>query len=131
MGDDEPRAGRPWVYGKPARAAHRGQGLAIDDCEGQAEFGFQLVLPLERHRRRGRDHDAVDPPPQQQLSDDQPRLDRLAETDVVGDQQIDPRQPQSLSQWRQLIGVEPDAGAERRLKEVAIGGSGRAPLQRF
>ena len=58
---------------------------------------------------------------------DQPGLDRLAEADVVGDQQVDARKPQRLAQRQQLVGVEPDAGAERRLQQIAVGGGRRAP----
>ena len=61
---------------------------------------------------------------------DEPGLDGLAEADVVGDQQIDARQPQGLAQGKELIGVEPDAGAERRLQQIAVGGGGGAPADR-
>ncbi len=66
-------------------------------------------------------------PPQQQLARDEASLDRLAQTDVVGDQQIHPRQPQRLSQRQQLIGIEPNAGAERRLQQIPVGGRRRTP----
>jgi hypothetical protein len=41
---------------------------------------------LHDHGRRRRDHDQINPPPQQELANDKPGLHGLAETDVVGDQ---------------------------------------------
>ena len=40
---------------------------------------------------RAHDHDAAGAVSQQQLLGDQPGLDGLAEADVVGEQQVDPR----------------------------------------
>jgi hypothetical protein len=59
-----------------------------------------LVLPLHDHRRRCRDHDQIDAPAQEKLARDQDGLDGLAEADIVGDQKIDPRQPQRLARWQ-------------------------------
>jgi hypothetical protein len=55
-------------------------------------------------------------PPQQKLAKDEPGLHGLAEADVVRDQQIDARKPQGLTQREELVRVEPDAGAKRRLQ---------------
>ena len=89
--------------------------LAIDNIEGKTELAFQFILPLHRHGGWGRDDDVINAPAQQKLAGDQPGLDRLAEADVVGDQKVDPRKSQGLAQWQQLIRIEPDSGAERRL----------------
>ena len=110
-----------------AQAPQLANALAIDDVEGEAELALQLVLPLVRHGGRRRDDDQVDAASQQQLARDQARLDRLAEADVVGDQQVDARQPQRLAQRQQLVGVEPDAGTERGLQKIAVGSRGGAP----
>ena len=130
VGDEEARAGGPRIDREAAPAAQLADALAIDDVEGEAELALELVLPLHEHGGRRGDHDQVDAPPQQQLADDEPGLDGLAETDVVGDQQIDARQPQRLAQRQELVGVEPDAGPERRLQQIAVGGGGGAPADR-
>ena len=44
--------------------------------------------------------------------------------------QIDARQPQCLGEWQKLVGIEPDAGAERSLKQCAVGRGRRAPGHR-
>jgi hypothetical protein len=78
------------IDGETAQAAQISQSLTVDDLERQAELGFQFVLPLERHRR-GRSHKhEVDAPAEQKFAEHQARLDRLAQPDIVGDQQIDP-----------------------------------------
>ena len=56
-------------------------------------------------------------------------LDRLAEADVVGDEEVDPGQSQGLLQRLQLVGVDPDAGPERRLEQVRVGRGHAVPLQ--
>ena len=94
--DDEARAGRPGIYAEAPGPAQLRQPLAIDDLEGEAELGLQLVLPLKRHRRWGRHDNEVDAAAKQQLAQDEPSLDRLSEADVVCDQKIDPRQ---LETW--------------------------------
>ena len=98
--------------------------------KARPNFDFEFVLPLADHAGRRGDEDEIDPPPQQQFAQDEPRLDRLAGADVVGDQQIHAGKAQRLSQGEKLIGVLMDAGPERRLKEVAVGGGRRVPAQR-
>ena len=128
--DDEARAGGPWIDGKAAQAPQLADALAIDDVEGEAELALKLVLPLHRHGGRRGDDDEIDAPAQQQLARDEAGLDRLAEADVVGDQEVDARKPQRLAQRQELVGVKPDAGTERRLQQVAVGGGRRAPADR-
>ena len=67
---------------------------------------------------------------QQQLAGDQPGLDRLAEADVVGDEEVDAREPQRLAQRLDLVGVDLDAGAERRLEEARVGRGDAVPAER-
>ncbi len=93
MGDDEAGARRPRVDPKAAGPPQLGNPLPIDDLEGEAELGLELVLPLHRHGRRRRDDDEFDASPQQHLAHDKAGLDGLPEADVIGDQQVDARQP--------------------------------------
>ena len=58
------------------------------------------------------------------------RLRGLAEPHVVGDQEIDPRQPQRLAQREKLIGIEADAGPKRRLQQIPVCRRRRAPTDR-
>ena len=56
-------------------------------------------------------------------------LHGLAQPRVVGDEQVDPRQAQRLAQRLHLIGVEADAGAERRLDQSRVGGGDAVPAK--
>jgi len=58
-----------------------------------------------------------------------PGLDRLPRADIVGDQEIDPGQAKRLAERQELVGVEVNAGAEWRLKEVTVGGCRGVPAK--
>ena len=103
---------RPWLR----RTC--GHQLAVDDHEVEAELLAHLVLPLQRQARRADDDHRAGPVPQQQLLDDQPGLDGLAEADVVGQQQVRPRGLQGPAQRLELVGLDVRAAAERRLVGV-------------
>ena len=90
---EEPAVGHPRIHPEAALATHPTQVGAVEDLEHQTEAILQLALPLLQHRRRRGDDDRLRLPAQQQLPGDEPRLDGLAEPGVVGDEQIDPRQP--------------------------------------
>ena len=117
MRDQEPARRQPRIDREAALAPHRREERAIVDREAQAEPRLQLVGPLPEHRRRRRDDDKIDAAAQQQLAQDQPGLDRLAEPDIVGDQEVDPRQLQRLAQrfelGRRRDGCRPGTAPER------------------
>ena len=92
------------------------QVLPVDDREVETEFLRELVLPLQQHRSRRSDHDHVDAAPQQQFPHDQTGFDRLAEADIIGDQEVDARQFERLGERQKLVGIEPDAGAKGSLE---------------
>ena len=102
----------------------------------QAAIGFfkwvELGVSLPVHivaGRRGYDG-KVSSTSEQHFSQDEARLDRLAGAPVVGDQQVDARQPERLAERQELIGIEADSRAEGGLEEVAVGGGRRAPADR-
>jgi hypothetical protein len=128
--DEETGPHRPGVGGEAVRATHTGKIIAIDNRETQAEFLRQLILPLGNHGRRRRHDDKVYPPSQQHLAQDEPSLDGFAEAHIVGDQEVHPRQLERLGERQELIGIEPDTGPERGLKEVPVGGGGGLPGDR-
>ena len=120
----------PRVHAEAALAAHPRQVGAVEDLEHQAEALLELGLPLLEDRGRRGDDDGLRLLAQEQLARDQARLDRLAEAGVVGDEEVDARQPERLAQRLHLVGVDLDAGAERRLEEVRVGGRDAVPAQR-
>ena len=81
------RRHRPGVGVHPVLALDVDRGRAVEDREVERELRAQLVAPLELERR-GADHEhAADAPAPEQLAQDEPGLDGLAQADVVGEQQ--------------------------------------------
>jgi len=62
--------------------------LAGHHLEAETEATLHLPLPLQRHRRRAHDQDEVRLLAKDELLQDEARLDRLPEADVVGDEQV-------------------------------------------
>jgi hypothetical protein len=120
----------PGVDPITALAPRRRDVVAIEDDEAEPEPGFHLFLPLQQHARRRGDHDGIDPTTEQQLARDETCLYGLAEADIVGDEEVDPRKLQGLAQRLKLISVNLDASSKRRLEQRRIGRGDRRPTQR-
>ena len=100
--------------GVHAEAPARTVGLvAVHHLEAKRELLPQLVAPLPAQRGGGEHQDAADASPEQQLGEDQPRFDGLAEPDVVGDQQADARHPERLEQRHELVVLRAHCAVER------------------
>jgi hypothetical protein len=106
-----------------------GNVLLVEDLEDHAESVLQLVIPLQKHRRWTGHHDILRLLAEQEFPGDQASLDCLAEADVVGDEQIDPRQAEGFMKRLELIRVNPDASSERRLKQISVGRCHAIPLE--
>jgi len=107
----------------PGEAA---QGGAVGDLEGQVEEPAKRLLPIGLEVGRGEDEHAAGGAAKQELLNDEPGLDRLAETDVVGDEEADPGRVSKRHQERnELVVVGDDPGA----LEGEEGGVGVLSLQ--
>jgi hypothetical protein len=100
----------------PPQLAHQ---VAVDDAELEAELVAHLVAPLDLQARGADDQHGPGAVAQQELLDDQAGLDGLAEADVVGDEQADPRHLQGASDGVELVVLDRDAAAERRVQETS------------
>ena len=127
---EEPAVRHPRIDAEAALPAHARQVGAVEDLEDEAEAVLQLPLPLLQDRRRRSDDDGLRLAPQQQLARDETRLDGLAEPGVVGDEQVDPRQPQRLTERLHLVRVDADPGPKRRLEQIRVGCRHAVPAQR-
>ena len=104
-GDDAAeRAPRIRIHAEPAAQALG--FLAVHHLEAKRELLPQLVLPLPAQRRRRENQDAPDAAPEQQLGEDQPRFDGLAEADVVGNEQAHARHSQRLEERDELVALD-------------------------
>lgn len=74
----------------------------VDDVEGERELLPHLLPPLGPQGGRAEDQDAADPAAEDQLGQDETRLDRLAEPHIVGDQERDARHPQGAQERDEL-----------------------------
>ncbi len=101
--------GGPGVDAPAALAPHLGDVGAVHHRKAQPEAALHLPLPLQHHRGRCDHHHSVDLLAQQQLAQDEPGLDRLAQAHVIGDEQTHPQHPQRLAQRFELVGL-PIAG---------------------
>jgi hypothetical protein len=128
--DQEAAVRAPGVHTESAFAAHPRQVGAVQELEHETEALFELCFPLFEDRRRRCDDDRLRLLAQEQLAGDEPGLDGLAEAGIVGDEEVDPREPQRLAERLHLVGVDFDPGAEGGLEEIRVGGRDAVPAQR-
>ena len=86
VGGDDAAERAPGIRVHAESAAQALGCLAVHDLEPEGELVPELFLPLPAQRRGGEDEDTLDAAPEQQLGENQPCLDGLAEADVVGDE---------------------------------------------
>jgi len=103
----------------PPQVPHQ---LAIDDAEVEPELVAHLVSPLDLERGRADDQNSPRAVADDQFEGDQPRFDGLAQTDIVRHQQVDPWHLDGPHHGVELIVFDVDAGSERGLNVLQIGG---------
>src|SRR5260370_23446717 len=121
----------PRVHAKATFSPNPLHVILVEDLEHQAEAGFQFVLPLEKHGRWAGNDDFPSFLAEKQLTCNQRRLDGLAETHVVGNEKVHPRQQKCLLQGLQLVGVEMNAGSKWGLKQLGVGRRYAVPAKRI
>ena len=129
MRDQEAAVRAPRIDAEAPLPAHLRQVGAIKNHEQEAEAILHLRFPLLQHGCGGGHHHGARLLAQQQFAGDEAGLDGLAEAGVVGDEQVDPREAKRLAQRLHLVGIDLDAGPERRLEQVRVGGRDAIPAQ--
>jgi len=127
--EDEPRVSRERVDAIAPLAPAGENEIAVEDREGEAEAAVELVAPLEDDRGRAGDDDLLHPLPHEQLADDEPRLDRLAQAHVVRDEEADAGHPERLPERLELVGLDLDSGTEGGLHEARVGRGDAVPAE--
>src|SRR5712692_9507238 len=89
-----------------------------EDGERQGEFRLHLFPPLARQRGRSEDEDTMDESSDGVLLEDQSRLDRLAEADLVGEDRPTPQVAQDPERCALLVIVPCDAMQDRPREEA-------------
>ena len=105
--------GRPGIDPVATLLAYPGDVLLVEDLEDHPEPVFQLIVPLVEHRWGARYDDVLDLFAEQQFPGNQAGFDRLAETHVVGDEEVHAGQAQRFLERLELVSVDADAGPER------------------
>ena len=125
---------RGWVPNSGALGPDRAPELlhrrAVGDEELEAEAVEHLVVPLLLEVGGADDEHRSRPVAEQQLLDDEARLDRLPDPDLVGDQQVDARHLEGAHDRLELVVGDLDARPERRLQRPRVRGGDRAPADR-
>ena len=103
----------------PSRRRRRSVSCRSTTSKPERELLPELFLPLPAQRCRGEDQDALDAAPEQKLGENQSRLDGLAETDVVGDEEAHARHAQRLEQRDELVALDAYAAMERACDGLA------------
>ncbi len=129
VADEELAVRGPRVDPEASLAAACVDVRLVHDHEAETEPLRKLVSPLEQDGRRARDDDSVDALAKEKLLEDEPRFDRLAQADVVRDEQVDPRKGQGLSERFELIVLRDDPGSQRSLKKRGVRRRHAAPLE--
>ena len=96
----------------------------------RAELLAHLALPLPAQAGRADHEDLLGLVAQHEFLGNEARLDGLAETDIVSDQQTHPRHPQRLDQRQELVVLNVYPGPERGLERPRIGRRNCAPAGR-
>src|SRR5205807_7769926 len=87
----------PRIHAEAALAPHPRQIGPVEQLEHEAKTLFELRLPLLQHRAWSRDHYGLGLFAKEKLAGDETGLDRLAETRVVGNEEVDARQAERFA----------------------------------
>jgi hypothetical protein len=101
--------------------------IAVDDREGESEFLEHLTAPFAAQRRRAEHEDRPNAMPQEHLLQYEPRLDRLAEPYVVGNQEVYARHVKRADDRVELVVFDRYPGPERGLEGLPVGRGDCAP----
>lgn len=123
--DDRERMHLEDRFVRPEAAFQAGCGAGPHDLGFDVELASELGLPLLAEMRRADHGAALDLAAVEQFAHDEPRLDRLADPDIVGDQESHHRLLERHQERHELIG----ARLEAELAEAAEGSGAGARLQ--
>ena len=127
--DDELRVRCPRVDCVTAFATTIEEVVSVEDHEAEAEAGLHFALPLSYEGGRTGNHDALNFLAHDHLTENEASFDSFAESNVIGDKEVDARHLERLFQRLQLVRHDLDAGAVRRLEQARIRGCYKVPAE--
>ena len=108
---DDPRLGRPGIGAEVDRLLDLVDPFAVEDLEVETKLGVHLVPPLIGDAGWTDDQDTTTTATSDQLTQGDPGLDGLAQTDIAGVQDPGPGERQHPKGRDLLVQLEPDPGA--------------------
>src|SRR5690349_5655374 len=111
----------PWIRVEPPLSPELFNQCAVDDTELQAELLEHFVTPLDLQRSWAHDEYSVRALTKHQLQNDQARLDRLAETDIVSNEEIDARHLDRTHDRIKLVAFGLNPASKWRLELPRVG----------
>jgi hypothetical protein len=126
-GGDKARVVGPGINLQTALAAKFGKEFRINDDEIKAEFVAHLILPLDLQRGRANNEDCSSAMAQDQLQNDKSAFDCFAEANIIGNQQVGARHLDGPDNGIELVILNCDAAAKRRLDRAWVGRGGSSP----
>src|ERR1039458_10517249 len=121
---------RPGVDRATLFAATIEKIVPVENYETQPEASLHFALPLGNEGGRAGDNDTLDLLAHDHLAQDEAGFNRFAESNVVGDKEVDARHLERFFQRLQLVGHDLDARAMRRLEQPRIRGGYEIPSKR-
>jgi hypothetical protein len=97
------------------------------DSELEPEAIEHLLLPLDAKASRADDEDGARTMSEQEFLDYQARLDRLAEAEIIGDEQLRPWHGELSHHRLELVRLDRDTRAEWSLQRTRACGGHRTP----
>lgn len=94
--------------------------LGVDDPKLEAEFLLHLGLPFDLQAGGANDEHGPGAMTDEQLLDDQSRLDRFTQADIVRDEEIDAGHLDGSNQRIELVVLDGYPAPERRLQKRTI-----------
>ena len=125
--DDRPRVNGERVGFEAVASSEFTELGSVDDLEAEPELRVHLLLPLDREGRGADDDNAPRAVAEQHLLDHEAGLDRLAEAHVIGDEEVHPRHRERPRHGFELVLLDHDPAAERRLEGLGVRAGDRAP----
>ncbi len=120
MRDQESGVRSPGVDPKTTFPTNILNVVLIQNFKMQSEAAVQLLLPLEKHRRRTGYDDVAYLLSEKQFTGNQSGFNCLSDANIIRDKEVNPRQQQSLAQGFQLIRVKAYSCPKGRLQQFGV-----------
>src|SRR5258708_35275540 len=118
---DQARKVGPGLDMNSAFASKLADAFAIDNSKFQPKLIAHFLLPLYLESRRTNNQNRSNPVTKDEFLNNEPSFDRLAEANVIRNQQVHAGHRKRTNYWVKLVLVDLDAATEGRMKLSIVG----------